>query len=83
MKSRIKASRSWHAVMNWRKVRRVAPERIEVFDREPVLASVQQALMRHADPRMTLAYGEAVTSSEREADSRVVNRFLNGGKEPV
>lgn len=41
--------------------------------------SVQQALMRHADPHMTLAYGEAVTSTEREANSAVVRRFLNGG----
>ena len=38
--------------------------------------------MRHATPDMTLKYGEAVTSTKRKANLKVVKMVLGGQKKP-
>lgn len=43
--------------------------------------SVQQYLMRHADSRQTLEYGEAVTQSNREAHGKVVSMVFGKQKQ--
>jgi len=41
---------------------------------------VQQKLMRHADVRTTMQYGEAFTDDMAEAQSKVVHLALNGAQ---
>ncbi|HYG98853.1 MAG TPA: site-specific integrase [Terriglobales bacterium] len=41
-------------------------------------SEVQQKLMRHADPRMTLKYGELVTDEMEQAHKKIVGLALNG-----
>jgi len=42
--------------------------------------TVQQKLMRHADARMTLKYGEALDDSKRKANKKVVTLVLTKSK---
>ena len=47
-----------------------------LLDQTGAPISVQQELMRHADPRTTLAYGEAPNPSKRKANEQVVRMVL-------
>jgi integrase len=47
-----------------------------LLDEVKAPVSVQQELMRHADSRTTLEYGEALTSSKRKANRKVVRLIL-------
>jgi integrase len=41
-------------------------------------SEVQQKLMRHADPRMTMKYGDLVTDEMEQAHKRIVGLAHNG-----
>jgi integrase len=48
------------------------------LDANGTLITVQQTLMRHADIRTTMRYGETLTAPMREAHSKVVRMVLPG-----